>query len=116
MRGGQNVRLRRRLEALQRAAADGDRAAEGQARLLATWLDGEDAISAKRADDRCKVLIGAYLASELAAGRSVALSDAAALLAALDGWLVRSGDRAAVLGRDRKGSPAFHRVTTAQSS
>lgn len=110
MRGGQNVRLRRRLEALQRAAANGDRAAEGQARLLAAWLDDETAIKAKKQDDRCKVLIGAWLAAELAAGRPVALSDAGGLLAALDSWLMRSGERDAVLGADGQGSDAFRRV------
>lgn len=110
MRGGQNVRLRRRLEALQRAAANGDRAAEGQARLLADWLDDEAATAAKRADDRVKVLTGAWLAAELAAGRPVALDDPGALLAALDGWLTRPGERDAVLGPDGQGSDAFRRV------
>lgn len=110
MRGGQNVRLRRRLEALQRAAAGGDRAAEGQARLLAAWLDDEAATAAKRADDRVKVLAGAYVASELAAGRQVALGNAGALLGALEAWLVRPGERDAVLGADGQGSEAFRRV------
>lgn len=109
MRGGQNVRLRRRLESLQRAAEAGNRQAEGEARLLTAWLDDEAASSAKRADDRCKVLIGAYVAGELAAGRSVALGDAGALLAALDAWLVRPAERLAVLG-DGHGSEAFRRV------
>ena len=110
MRGGKNVRLRRRLQALQRAAEAGDRGAAGEARLLAAWLDDEAASSAKRADDRCKVLVGAYVASELAAGRRVALDDAGALLVALDGWLVRPAERLAVLGWDRQGSEAFRRV------
>lgn len=110
MRGGQNVRLRRRLEALQRAAANGDRAAEGQARLLADWLDDETATAAKRQDDRVKVLTGAWVAAELAAGRPVALDDPSALLAALSAWLVRPGERDAVLGADGQGSEAFRRV------
>lgn len=110
MRGGQNVRLRRRLEALQRAAAGGDRAAEGQARLLADWLDDEAATAAKRADDRVKVLAGAWVAAELAAGRTVALDDPSALLASLEAWLVRPGERDAVLGADGQGSEAFRRV------
>lgn len=110
MRGGQNVRLRRRLEALQRAAAGGDRAAEGQARLLAAWLDDEAATTAKRQDDRVKVLTGAWVAAELAAGRPVALDDPSALLAALSAWLVRPGERDAVLGADGQGSEAFRRV------
>lgn len=111
MRGGQNVRLRRRLESLQRAAEAGNRQAEGEARLLTAWLDDDDASSVKRADDRCKVLIGAYVAAELAAGRSVALGDAGALLAALNAWLVRPSDRSAMLGNDGQGSVAFWRVT-----
>lgn len=110
MRGGQNVRLRRRLEALQRAAAGGDRAAEGQARLLADWLDDEAATAAKRQDDRVKVLTGAWVAAELAAGRAVALDDPSALLASLEAWLVRPGERDAVLGADGQGSEAFRRV------
>lgn len=110
MRGGQNVRLRRRLEALQRAAANGDRAAEGQARLLAAWLDDEAATAAKRQDDRVKVLTGAWVAAELAAGRAVALDDPSALLASLEAWLVRPGERDAVLGPDGQGSEAFRRV------
>ncbi len=110
MRGGQNVRLRRRLEALQRAAAGGDRAAEGQARLLADWLDDQAATAGKRQDDRVKVLTGAWVAAELAAGRAVALDDHSALLAALEAWLVRPAERLAVLGSDGTGSPAFRRV------
>jgi hypothetical protein len=110
MRGGQNVRLRQRLSSLQRAAEAGDRRAAGEAKLLAAWLNDEDTINAKRADDRCKVLVGAYVTSELAAGRPVALDDADAMLAALDGWLVRPRDRAAVLGNAGTGSPAFRRV------
>ena len=110
MRGGQNVRLRRRLESLQRAAETGDRGAAGEARLLAAWLDDEDASAAKKADDRCKVLVGAYVAHELDAGRPVALGDRSALLAALDGWLVCPGERLAVLGDDGQGSAALRRI------
>lgn len=110
MRGGQNARLRQRLRALQRAAEAGNQQAAGEARLLSAWLDDADASSAKRADDRCKMIIGAFVAGELAAGRTVALGDATALLAVLSGWLVRPGDRLAVLGSDGTGSPAFRRV------
>lgn len=110
MRGGQNARLRQRLRALQRAAEAGDRGAAGEARLLADWLDDQAATAAKRADDRVKVLAGAYVASELAAGRQVALGDAGALLVALDRWLVRPAERLAVLGSDGTGSPALRRV------
>lgn len=111
MRGGEKVRLRQRLRALQKAAEAGDLGAAGEARLLEAWLDDDDAISAKRADDRVKVLIGAWVAAELKAGRRVVLDDPAALLSTLDGWLVRPMERIAVLGRDHQGSPAFRRVT-----
>ncbi len=110
MRGGEKVRLRQRLKALKKAAEAGDRGAAGEARLLEAWLDDDDAISAKRADDRMKVLIGAWLAAELKAGRRIALDDPAALLIALEGWLVRPRERLAVLGSDGSGSPAFRRV------
>lgn len=47
---GEKIKLRRRLESLQRAAA-------GEARLLECCLDDEEAIRRKREDDRCKVLV-----------------------------------------------------------
>ncbi|WP_455233698.1 hypothetical protein [Geopseudomonas aromaticivorans] len=111
MRGGEKVRLRQRLRALQKAAEAGDRGAAGEARLLEAWLEDDDAISAKRADDRVKVLVGAWVAAQMKAGHPVVLDDASALLAAMDGWLVRPMERLAVLGQDRQGSPAFRRVT-----
>lgn len=109
MRGGENVRLRRRLESLQRAAEGGNQGAAGEARLLATWLDDEEVTGRKRQDDRIKILIGAWIGTELSAGRSVALGGPTALLEALSGFLVRPGEREAVLGAGR-GSEAFWRV------
>lgn len=104
------VRLEHRLKQLQQAAREGDNGAAKRAEALAVYLGKQADAEGKRADDRVKVLIGAYAAAELAAGRRVILGDAAALLAALDGWLVRPAERLAVLGSDGTGSPAFRRV------
>ncbi len=105
------AKLRRRLAQLESAAEAGNSGAAGEARLLRAYLDDEARVAEKRADDRCKVLIGAFVASELAARRRVALDDAGALLVALDGWLVRPAERLALLGPDGQGSEAFRRVT-----
>ncbi len=104
------VRLEHRLKQLQQAAREGDHGAANRAEALAVYLGKQADAEAKRADDRCKVLIGAFVSGELAAGRRVVLSDAAALLAALDAWLVRPAERLAVLGSDGTGSPALRRV------
>jgi len=109
MRGSENVRLRRRLESLQQAADGGNKGAAGEARLLAAWLDDEDASRRKRQDDRVKVLVGAWVAGQLSAGRSVVLGSPKTLLEALSGFLVRPGEREAVLGNGG-GSEAFWRV------
>ncbi len=95
------AKLRRRLAQLESAAEAGNSGAAGEARLLRAYLDDEARVAEKRADDRCKVLIGAFVASELAARRRVAL----------DGWLVRPAERLALLGPDGQGSEAFRRVT-----
>ena len=105
-----SAKLRRRLQQLERAAEAGSAGAAGEARLLRAYLDDEARAAEKKADDRVKVLVGAFVAGELAAGRRVALGDAGALLAALDGWLVRPAERLAVLGSDGTGSPALRRV------
>lgn len=105
-----SAKLRRRLQQLERAAETGSAGAAGEARLLRAYLDDEARAAEKKADDRVKVLIGAYTAAELAAGRRPSLDDADALLAALSGWLVRPGERLAVLGSDGHGSEAFRRV------
>lgn len=105
-----SAKLRRRLQQLERAAEAGNPGAAGEARLLRAYLDDEEQAARKRQDDRVKVLIGAYTASELAAGRRPSLDDPSALLSALSAWLVRPGERAAVLGADGQGSEAFRRV------
>ena len=99
-----------RLAALDRLAEAGDGQAEGEARRLRAWMVERDRADEKRQDDRMKVLIGAYTASELAAGRRPSLDNPSALLAALDGWLVRPAERLAVLGSDGSGSEALRRV------
>ncbi|MNJ26931.1 hypothetical protein D3C77_214230 [compost metagenome] len=109
MRGDQ-IRLRKRLESLQRAAAGGNEGAAGEARLLAIWLEDEATTSRKRQDDRCKVLVGALMGNLMASGRPVVLNDRRALLDAMDSFLSRPTERMAVLGPDGNGSEAFHRV------
>lgn len=103
------VKLRRRLDALKKAAQAGDVGAAGEARLLEQWLDDEGAVLQKRQDDRCKVLVGALVGHLLSEGRELHIGDQRALLDALDGFLVRPGERDAVLA-DGGGSDAFHRV------
>lgn len=107
---GEQIKLRRRLQSLQKAAAAGNIGAAGEANLLAAWLDDEERISKKRQDDRCKVLVGALVGSQMSSGRKVLLDDHLALLRALDAFLERSGEREAVLGTHGAGSEAFHRV------
>nr|WP_176704523.1 hypothetical protein [Pseudomonas sp.]QBM91798.1 mobilization protein MobC [Pseudomonas sp.] len=106
----EQVRLKRRLESLQKAGAAGNEGAAGEARLLAAWLDDEAAVTQKRADDRCKVIVGALVGAALISGRSVVLSDPHALIDALDAFLVRPAEREAILGGDGTGSEAFRRV------
>jgi hypothetical protein len=106
----EQIKLRRRLELLQKAAAAGDLGAAGEARLLESWLNDDDATRRKRADDRCKVLVGALVGQSLTSGKPVALNDQQALLDALDAFLVRPGERDAVIGPDGAGSEAFRRV------
>lgn len=108
--GSVTVRLEHRLKQLQQAAREGDNGAANRAEALAVYLGKQGDAEAKRADDRVKVLVGAFVAGELAAGRRVALDDAGALLVALDRWLVRPAERDAVLGSDGTGSDAFRRV------
>lgn len=113
MRGEQH-KLKRRLESLQKAAAAGNGGAAGEARLLAAWLDDQEATVRKRQNDRCKVLVGAFVGASLSVGRSVILSDQRGLLNALSTFLVRPAEREAVLGEYGNGSEAFHRVFGAQ--
>ena len=110
MRGGEQIKLKRRLESLQKSGSAGNKGAAGEARLLAAWLEDEATITQKRADDRCKVIVGALVGTALLSGRSVVLSDQRTLLDALDAFLVRPAEREAVLGLDGNGSEAFSRV------
>lgn len=107
---GEQLRLKRRLESLQKAEAAGNEGAAGEARLLAVWLDDEAKTTQKRADDRCKVIVGALVGAALISGRSVLLNDQRALIDALEAFLVRPTEREAILGADGTGSEAFHRV------
>lgn len=108
--GNDQVKLRKRLESLKRAAAAGNEGAAGEARLLSIWLEDEAATNRKRQDDRCKVLVGALVGNLMASGRPVVLSDKRTLLNALDTFLSRPNERIALLGPDGNGSEAFHRV------
>lgn len=110
MPGSKSVALHRRLVTLTKKAAEGDEAAMGKAQLLDRHLELELQTSSKKEDDRVKVISGAWMASEIASGRPVAIPEASSLLAALDRFLTRSQERLAILGEDGKGSPAFWRV------
>lgn len=110
MPGSGQVRLHKRLAALRKRAAAGDQAAAGQAALLARHLETVADGAEKKADDRCKVLVGAMVGQWLSTGRPVLLHDQLALLDALNDFLVRTAERDAVLGEDGTGSEAFHRV------
>lgn len=65
--------------------------------------------SQKREDDRVKVLVGAMLLEQIKQAGGQGLEP---LLSRLNGFLVRPGERAAVLGEDGKGSVALRRLTT----
>lgn len=106
----QNTRLHRKLETLQRRSKTGDQAATGQAELLERYLAGIAEGDSKRADDRVKVLVGAAVLDLLATGRPVALQERVDLLALMERWLVRPGERQAVLGADLRGSAALRRT------
>lgn len=110
MPGSGHVRLHRKLEALQKRAAAGDQAAAGQAALLALHLESVAEGASKKEDDRVKVICGAWLATEISSGRGVAVRTPRDMLSGLDSFLVRPGERLAILGEDGRGSPAFRRV------
>jgi len=110
MPGSKGSRLHKKLAALQRRAASGDLAAAGQAELLSRYLAGVAEGDSKREDDRVKVLVGAAVLNLLATGRPVALQEPADLLALMERWLVRPGERQAVLGADLRGSAALRRT------
>lgn len=101
---------RSRLAALDRLANAGDEQAEGEARRLRAWMVERDRADEKRQDDRVKILVGAAVLDLLKAGRPVSLPDTQALLELMERWLVRPGERQAVLGADLKGSAALRRT------
>ena len=83
----------------------------GRANRLRDWIDKEERKSAKRADDRVKVLVGAAILYAVQQGHAVDLKDSTALLALMSAFLTRPQERDAVLGEDGQGSAAFHRCT-----
>jgi hypothetical protein len=104
------LKHQKRLDQLQKKAAGGDIAAMNEARLLADWLSKASNLDDKKADDRCKIIAGAWMGCEIASKRPVVIENTQTLLAALDDFLVRPGERLALLGGDGQGSPAFWRV------
>lgn len=62
--------------------------------------------TAKKAEDRIKVLVGAAVLHQ----QTQSTEKRAALLSLLDGFLTRPSERLAVLGEDGKGSEALHRM------
>jgi large subunit ribosomal protein L7/L12 len=64
----------------------------------------------KRADDRVKILIGAAAIESIKRGHAINWRNKEGVLAELDVFLIREGERDAVLGADKCGSEAFHRV------
>lgn len=106
-----SVVLEKRLRALKKRAAGGDEAAAGQAQLLEQHLTLKAAGVSKKEDDRVKVLVGAAVLNSIQRGHPLDLKDRAAVLALMDGFLVRPQERFAVLGEDGLGSAAFHRCT-----
>lgn len=69
----------------------------------------------KKEDDRVKVLVGAALLDQLKRRGTIPACDLPGLLALLDSFLARPGERLAVLGEDGKGSVALHRQTTQEA-
>lgn len=70
----------------------------------------------KKEDDRVKVLVGAALLDQLKRQGKTKALDLPGLLALLDGFLTRPGERQAVLGEDGKGSAALLRVAAQQEA
>lgn len=68
--------------------------------------------SAKKADDRVKVLVGAAMLNQI----SHSPNRQSELLAMMNGFLSRPGERTAVLGEDGKGSEAFKRLIGADQT
>lgn len=83
----------------------------GRAKRLRDWIDKEERKSAKRQDDRVKVLVGAAVLYATQHGHPPDLSGGrSAVLALMDDFLQRPQERLAVLGEDGRGSEALHRL------
>ena len=65
--------------------------------------------TAKKAEDRIKVLVGAAILHQ----QTKSTEKHATLLSLLDGFLTRPAERLAVLGEDGQGSEAFKQLVTA---
>lgn len=63
--------------------------------------------TAKKAEDRIKVLVGAAVLHQ----QTQSTEKRAALLSLLDGFLTRPSERLAVLGEDGQGSKALKKLT-----
>ena len=63
--------------------------------------------TAKKAEDRVKVLVGAAVLHQ----QTQSTEKRAALLSLLDGFLTRPSERLAVLGEDGQGSKALKKLT-----
>lgn len=106
-----SVVLEKRLRGLQKRAAEGDRAAEGQAQSLEQHLKLKAAGVSKKEDDRVKVLVGAAVLFAVQQGYPPDLSGGRrAVLALMDDFLSRPAERLAVLGEDGQGSEALRRL------
>ena len=70
--------------------------------------------TAKKAEDRVKVLVGAATLDHLKRTGTLPAGGINDLLLLMDGFLTRSTERTAVLGSNKRGSEAFHRVIGAQ--
>ena len=64
--------------------------------------------TAKKADDRVKVLVGAAVRHQ----QTQSTEKRSALLSLLDSFLTRPAERLAVLGEDGQGSEAFKRLVS----
>ncbi len=70
----------------------------------------------KKEDDRVKVLVGAATLDHLKRTASLPGGGLNDLLSLMDGFLTRPTERTAVLGTDKRGSEALHRVIGIQGA
>lgn len=111
MVGSAHTKQQRELARYQKLAAAGVPGAAKQAEALQVWLDRQERDTLTRQDNRVKVLAGAWLGYDLGDDDAVIQRlSVAEVLQGLDEFLVRPGDRLAVLGEDGQGSAAFWRV------